>query len=289
MGVSVIIPIFNRSSTILSASKSVLAEKEVSELILIDDCSSDDLASVVEIIKAHCVSRHVNFVFHQNLFNMGPSYSRNKGVDLSANEIIAFHDADDIWMQGKLNYQLKMLTSQNDLVIGNMTTQFSNSRRSISQSKHLGLPATITKVLDGKFSTSTPTMLLFRSKFLAINGFDTSLLLREDHDFFIRHLKSGGAIKCGSKSVATRIYDGKNYSQSLNVFRRYRAELRFLIKHKKDTNFDSERVELISRLVRLNSDLSIRGTLIALKKIGLLKLLKVKLRSIASYSMRQLR
>ena len=287
MTVSVIIPIFNRSATILRASHSVLAEDQVSELILIDDGSSDNFTSVLQEIKKACRRSNAIFHFHQNLVNMGPAYSRNKGVSLSSNDIIAFHDADDIWILGKLKYQLKMLKSQEDLVIGNMTTKFSNSKRLIRQNKHLNLPATVQKVLDGKFSTTTPTMLMYKRTFLEANGFDANLRLREDHDFFIRHIRNGGVIKCGKREVAIRIYDGYNYSKSLNVFRRYRAELQFLVKHKAALDFSQERKQVISRLVRLNADYSISGSLIAVREIGILKLIKIKLNSIISYSIQR--
>jgi len=91
--VSVIIPAFNEASRIGKAIETIRAQTEPpSEIIVIDDGSSDDTASVAESLGAR--------VFRQA--NAGPSAARNRGIRDAAFPWVAFCDADDLWFPKKL-------------------------------------------------------------------------------------------------------------------------------------------------------------------------------------------
>ena len=99
--VSVIIPTYNRGRLILDSINSVLNQtyKNI-ELIVVDDCSTDNTE---EILKSINDSR-IKYVKLEK--NSGACIARNKGIELSTGEFIAFNDSDDLWITTKLEKQL---------------------------------------------------------------------------------------------------------------------------------------------------------------------------------------
>ena len=109
--ITVIIPAFNAREYIVQAMDSVIQqtyEGEI-ELIVVDDCSTDGTADVVQ----HYLERlseksvaHRMLVFLQNDTNSGVAESRNAGIRKAKGDYIAFLDADDWWDPAKLQKQM---------------------------------------------------------------------------------------------------------------------------------------------------------------------------------------
>ena len=99
--VSVIIPVYNGAKVIRYAVDSALAQKANLEVIVIDDCSKDDIDEVMEHY-----SDDSRVIFIKNEQNLGVAKTRNKGVSMARAEYVAFLDADDIWREGKLEEQI---------------------------------------------------------------------------------------------------------------------------------------------------------------------------------------
>lgn len=91
--VSVIIPCYNASSYI---HKCLQALEEQSfkdfEVILVDDCSTDDTISSIEKYQENS---KLKLRYLRNECNMGPSLSRKKGIEVSISKYLAFCDSDD--------------------------------------------------------------------------------------------------------------------------------------------------------------------------------------------------
>ncbi len=102
--VSVIIPAYNCRETIREAVDSALCQGVEVEVIVIDDCSSEDLSDVFAEYKDEPRVK----VF-KNEENLGVAKTRNRGVTLSKGEYVAFLDADDIWRPSKLEKQLALI------------------------------------------------------------------------------------------------------------------------------------------------------------------------------------
>jgi teichuronic acid biosynthesis glycosyltransferase TuaG len=111
MSVSVIIPCFNSSKTIERAVKSVMAQsyQGVLEVLIIDDASSDD--TILKLFELNVKFKNIKIL--KNNQNMGPGYSRNKGIDASRFNYIAFLDADDFWLPDKLKNQIEFMEKNN--------------------------------------------------------------------------------------------------------------------------------------------------------------------------------
>ena len=88
--VSVIMPAYACAGTIARAIDSVLKQKVELELIVINDCSPDELDRVMESYANNPVILYV-----KNEKNLGAAESRNKGISMARGKYVAFLDADD--------------------------------------------------------------------------------------------------------------------------------------------------------------------------------------------------
>lgn len=122
--VSVVIPVFNRAPMIAAAVESCLAQTYRSiEVILVDDCSTDDLDTAVRPF----VDRpEVHLVRHET--NLGVSAARNSGVAAAKGAYVAFLDSDDAWLPTKLERQVAEVRSRSDrnVLCGTLTKVISD-------------------------------------------------------------------------------------------------------------------------------------------------------------------
>ena len=104
--VSVIIPAFNAEKTIARALDSVFVTAYPHcEVIVIDDGSTDNTVKVVSDYPVTVVLQE----------NGGPAAARNRGVNKSSGEFIAFVDADDHWAPNKLTIEVEYLIDHPDV------------------------------------------------------------------------------------------------------------------------------------------------------------------------------
>lgn len=111
--VSVVIPAYNCAGTIRQAVESALAQDVDLEIIVIDDCSKDGLARVMDDYAQSPVVFYV-----KNEKNCGAAGSRNRGVSLARGKYTAFLDADDWWEAGKLKKQLARMQESGCVLCG---------------------------------------------------------------------------------------------------------------------------------------------------------------------------
>ncbi len=108
--ISIIVPFLNGSDWLIEALESVVGQTYPNwEIIVLDDGSEEKHSAVA---KDYC-SRHVNkitYTEHPGHVNKGVTISRNKAIELSNGDLIAFLDADDYWLPGKLAYELILFT-----------------------------------------------------------------------------------------------------------------------------------------------------------------------------------
>ncbi len=97
--VSVIIPVYNCEKYIARSIQSVLAIEEVTELIIVDDGSTDFTFNICEDFKKK--DSRIILLFHDGKKNRGVSASRNIGIKNANNNFIAFLDADDYYLPNR--------------------------------------------------------------------------------------------------------------------------------------------------------------------------------------------
>lgn len=115
--ISVIIPSYNRGKLILRSVESVLSQTHKNlELIVVDDCSTDDTEDVIKKLG----DARIKYVKLEK--NSGACAARNRGIYKAEGEYIAFNDSDDVWHKDKLEKQLAFLKEENaDIVVSSMS------------------------------------------------------------------------------------------------------------------------------------------------------------------------
>lgn len=100
--VSIIMPSYNTAKFIEESIRSVLAQTYTDwELIIVDDCSTDDTDVVVSKFLADKRIR-----YFKNEKNSGAAFSRNRALRKAHGKWIAFLDSDDIWLPEKIEKQI---------------------------------------------------------------------------------------------------------------------------------------------------------------------------------------
>ena len=106
--ISVILPIYNGERFIDETIASIVAQTFADwELIVVNDGSTDNGPSLIE----EWVDRHpdrIRLAAHPDGANHGLSATRNRGIELSSADLVAFIDADDVWPPEKLAQQLAL-------------------------------------------------------------------------------------------------------------------------------------------------------------------------------------
>lgn len=182
--VSIVIPTFNRASTIERSVKSVLEQTfDDIEVIVVDDGSTDDTE---EVMSKFSDSR----IKYLKQSNAGACAARNKGIDNSSGQYIAFQDSDDFWHPDKLEKQLLNIEAENsDFDICFMNSVFPNGdKRLIPSKKAIKAGLSSRSILESNF-ISTQMILAKRSVFDSIR-FDERLPRFQDWDLGIRMINA---------------------------------------------------------------------------------------------------
>lgn len=106
--ISVILPTYNRQQFLPEAIQSILDQTENNfELIVADDGSTDATESIVSNF-----IQHDPRVIYLPLPHTGRSYARNRALEISRGEFIAFQDSDDIALPNRLAVQMNTMKNQ---------------------------------------------------------------------------------------------------------------------------------------------------------------------------------
>jgi glycosyltransferase involved in cell wall biosynthesis len=109
--VSVIMPAFNAGPFIKETVESVLAQQGVElELLIADDCSSDDTRERLQPYAAHA---QVRLLFHER--NRGSAATRNTLIREARGVYVTPCDADDLMLPGSLRLQAEFLDLHPDV------------------------------------------------------------------------------------------------------------------------------------------------------------------------------
>lgn len=195
--ISVIIPNYNNAATLARAIDSVLAQDyPAHEIIVIDDGSTDDSAAV-----AGTFGERIRFVRQPN---GGVSNARNNGVRMAGGDWIAFLDADDIYLPGRLSAHARWIAREPDIDFLLADQEFRDSDGKLLQlaidactagrallARHPGaveipLPQDAFEAMVADGFAEIRTLTVPRATFLALGGFPVEHKIGEDLVFFIR-------------------------------------------------------------------------------------------------------
>lgn len=191
MKISVIIPAYNSSETIIDAIQSVesqvLLEKNIAiEIIIVNDGSSDCTERVVSDYIKHCKS---NIKLYSKI-NGGVSSARNLGIMKATGDWIAFLDSDDIWLENKIQNQIEIINKYSNV-------NFIGCARNNEKLTILGRDIEyIYKAkcddLLLKMFPQTSTALVKKSILDEVGYYDETMTHSEDGELWIRICSKGG-------------------------------------------------------------------------------------------------
>ena len=195
--VSIIVPIYNRAHLIARSVGCLLKQSYPNlEIILVDDCSTDDIEGAV----AELNDPRIKLVRQKT--NGGASAARNAGVAIAKGDLIAFHDSDDLCLFNKIEQQVRALEGLPRDYIGVYTAVLFYTlvdESSYSQMKARILPDPSFSPLSGDMYRPTvngnvmnlPTMLLKKEALIASGGLDERLRNNNDWDLTLRLTRLG--------------------------------------------------------------------------------------------------
>jgi glycosyltransferase involved in cell wall biosynthesis len=111
--ISVIIPVYNAAEFVEEAVRSALSQPEVSEVILIEDGSSDESLQIVQRLASKYET--ITLLQHPGGKNKGAGASRNLGIQHANNDWIAFLDADDFFLENRFKNSLQYIQSHPEI------------------------------------------------------------------------------------------------------------------------------------------------------------------------------
>ncbi len=110
--VSVIIPTYNRPTTLVNAINSVLRQTYKNfEIIVVNDAG----VNIESILTSLNTNRNIIYVRHN--VNRGRSAARNTGINLSRGEYVAYLEDDDVYFPHHIETLLTHLTNNNSEIV----------------------------------------------------------------------------------------------------------------------------------------------------------------------------
>ena len=183
--ISVIIPTYNRAHLISRSINSALSQSYTDlEVIVIDDCSSDDTEQIISSIHDERIR------YFRNTTNLGAAGSRNQGVSLANSPLIAFLDSDDSWHSHKLMRQMEYwkIHPEFDMIYcAYLLHRRDHTTCKVPYANTIGnLEGDLFPTLLLNNTIGTPTLLMKKEDFISLGGFDTQMQALEDWDMVLR-------------------------------------------------------------------------------------------------------
>ncbi|HMU32514.1 MAG TPA: glycosyltransferase [Pyrinomonadaceae bacterium] len=213
MKVSVIIPNYNYSKYVCEAVESALGQTyQNKEVIVVDDGSTD---SSVELLAKY--GDKIRLIAQKNA---GVCAARNNGVAASTGELIAFLDADDVWMPEKLEKQVAQFLADPNVVLSHVGMEDIDANDTV-----------LATHLDGMSGKVSSHMLLFeeavilgacsgavvrRKPFETLGGFDKRMSTAADWDFCFR-ISRLGSIAFVPEPLLKYRFHGSNMHGNIRV------------------------------------------------------------------------
>ncbi len=178
--VSVIIPTRDRAALVAEAAQSVLAQRGPTfEVIVVDDGSTDETARALAPLRER-------LRYHRQDAR-GVSAARNAGAALAHGEWLAFLDSDDLWRQRKLAAQMAFHTEHAGIDISQTEEIWIRDGVRVNPCRHHHKPSGDVFLPSLRRCLISPSaVMLRRTLFEACGGFDESLPVCEDYDFWLR-------------------------------------------------------------------------------------------------------
>lgn len=224
--VSVIVPVFNRSSTIRTALDSILKQTYRDwEVLVVNDGSTDDTASVIETYASK--DPRIRILRHGE--RKGAQAARNTGIRASQGKWVAFLDSDDQWLPDSLQLRLNLAKDKGLFVVHSDCFIL---RVGCVDPQPFDVPpmqGQIYRELLRRYGPLFPALLVSKDALVQIGYLDEKIVSFQEWDTAIRLAKH---YEFGFISKPTFIYNCKNPDTiSNNLFRTALGHEQVVSKH----------------------------------------------------------
>lgn len=183
--VSIVTPCYNAGLYIAETISSVVAQEYKNwEMIIVDDCSTDNSANIVKLYEAK--DPRIHYICLDS--NTGsPAIPRNVGIEHARGKYIALLDADDLWKPSKLKTQVNYMEANSCQITftnGDMIDNEGNFLRAIIKAEFVDY-----KGLLKKFELSS-SAVMFTKKSILGHQF-ISKMPKEDFVFWLDVMRKG--------------------------------------------------------------------------------------------------
>lgn len=220
MRVSVVIPAYNATRFLPEAVESVRQQTTpVHEIIVVDDGSTDETEQVVQSLGGDIV--------YIRQANAGVSAARNRGISEATGEIIAFLDADDLWLPEKVANQINVFLSNPEVTLvaadraeidaqGGLLLDSLFKKQGLyaffAELRGNPIPQALSRLVQVNF-IPTSSVMVRKSTLAQVGVFDTAIRYGEDLELWAR-IASRYAIACLPEVLIRYRQHGNNATQA---------------------------------------------------------------------------
>jgi glycosyltransferase involved in cell wall biosynthesis len=181
---SIVIACYNQEGFVREAVESALSQKHPSkEIIVVDDCSSDGTADVLNTFGASIILARLPK-------NSGVDAARNHGASLAGGEYLVFLDGDDVLKPWSLDVYDRLITARCPELILGRASIFSGN---VPEVKTGDLPCNIQFVEYADFLSkdrpgiyNTSALVVNRSTFWSVGGWSEGIFYQDIQDLLTK-------------------------------------------------------------------------------------------------------
>lgn len=210
--VSIITPTYNASKFIEETINSVIHQSyECWELIIIDDCSTDN---TVQTIK-NFIKKDKRIHLIQNEKNLGPALTRNKGIKFASGAYVAFLDSDDLWKRMKLERQIQFMQKNGFTFTYSFYEQIDENGKYIKSIDKL--PSSVNYYSSLKSNKIGCLTVIYNQEFFG-KIYMENIPRRQDYTLWLKFLKKTNEAYCMPEILASyRVRKGSISSNKLKL------------------------------------------------------------------------
>ena len=192
---SVVIPVYNRRDLLLKAVESSLRQTASSyEVVVSDDCSSEDLRAVVASFQEPRIR------YYRNEIRIGASGNHQQAVSRATGSYILALNSDDLLLPECLEIAGQALDERHSAAAAYFSTTYLSGSKVEGFHPIPKIPFANAEVLLQNpwlesYHGTSPTCCLFRkAAFDRIGGYRPALRFVYDYDLYIRFMRIGGGV-----------------------------------------------------------------------------------------------
>jgi glycosyltransferase involved in cell wall biosynthesis len=249
--VTVIIPFYNRQKPLIKSLVSLKKQTHQNlEVLLVNDCSTDDLSKLITEINGDKRFRIIDLEE-----NRGPAKARNVGIDNASGEYIAFLDSDDEFLPEKISDQLlQMYLTQYNV----SHTSYIRKSSSNSRIENVGLlTGTVIPYIVASCQIATPTVMI-KLEYLQKNKlrFREDLRIGEDTCFWLEVLRKTKLLGIDKAYTIVNVNENSASNNNRKQLQGLTNILAFLLSDKEFSAYHHEISNIMIRFLELSREIT---------------------------------